>query len=94
MNSSDTDSDCSSDSLDIDSTESTSSVAAVNSEASTGSNSDDDVSIIMPYQFEPRTELLDSTSEESVEEGDDKNDEGLLNMDWYEHSQTVHFANS
>ena len=95
MDSSDTDSDCSSDSFDVDSTESTSLVAVVNSEASTESDIDDDVSLIKPYQFKPRAELLDSTSEESVEEDDDdENDERFLNMGWHEHSRTAHFANS
>ena len=81
MDSSDTDSDFSSDSFEIDSAESTSSIAAVNSEASIESDSDDNVSLITLYQFEPRTELMDSTSEESAEE-DDENDERLLNIDW------------
>ena len=80
MDSSDTDSDCSSDFFKRDSAESTSSIAAVNSEASIESDSNDDVSLLTPYQFECRTKLLDSTSEESAE-GDDKNDERLLNMD-------------
>ena len=62
----------------------------MNSEASAESDSDDNVSLIMPYQFDPRTELLDNTSEESVEEDNNENDERLLNMDWYEHSQTVY----
>ena len=61
-----------------------SSVAAINSEASSYSeetDSDIDVSSIKPYQFEPSTETLDISSEESSEE-DNENDERLTNMDW------------
>ena len=62
----------------------TSSVRAMNSEASSYSEetgSDIDVSSIKPYQFEPSTETLDISSEESSEE-DNENDERLTNMDW------------
>ena len=62
----------------------TSSVGAMNSEASSYSeetDSDIDVSSIKPYQFEPSTETLDISSEESSEE-DNENDERLTNMDW------------
>ena len=62
----------------------TSSVEAMNSEASSYSeetDSDIDVSSIKPYQFEPSTETLDISSEESSEE-DNENDERLTNMDW------------
>ena len=62
----------------------TSSVAAINSEASSYSeetDSDIDVSSIKPYQFEPSTETLNISSEESSEE-DNENDERLTNMDW------------
>ena len=62
----------------------TSSVAVINSEVSSYSketDSDIDVSSIKPYQFEPSTETLDISSEESSEE-DNENDERLTNMDW------------
>ena len=81
MDSSNTYSDCSSDFFKINSMELTSSIVAVNSEPSIESDSDDNVSLITPYQFKPSTELLDSSREESAEE-DGKNDETLLNMDW------------
>ena len=73
--------DYSSDSLDSSIYSSgTSSVAAMNSEASSYSeetDSDIDVSAIKPYQFKPSTETLDISSEE-----DNENDERLTNMDW------------
>ena len=62
----------------------TSSVAAINSEASSYSaetDSDIDVSSIKPYQFKPSTETLDISSKEFSEE-DNENDERLTNMDW------------
>ena len=59
-------------------------IAVVNSKLSSyNTESDsDDVSPIKPYQFEPSGELLNSSSEESCEEGDDANDERLTNTDW------------
>ena len=60
----------------------TSSVAAINSEASSYSEeTDSDIDIsIQQYQFEPSTGTLDISSEESSKE-DDGNDERLVNMD-------------
>ena len=82
----------SSDSLDStgmnwsDTSSSTDSIAAVNSEASsynTETESDDDAAPIKPYQFEPSTELLSSSSEESDEDDKDlERDERLANTDW------------
>ena len=68
-------------------TDYTSSVAGFTSEASSYSNqgdseSDDDVAPIIPYQFEPSTESLDVSSEESDEEGENDSDERLSNTDW------------
>ena len=76
-----------SDSVDMYSSDSTSSVAAEASSYSTETDRDidsgDDVAPIAPYQFEPmaRTELLDNSSEESSEE-DEGNDERLTNLTW------------
>ena len=76
-----------SDSVDMYSSDSTSSVAAEASSYSTETDRDidscDDVAPIAPYQFEPmaRTELLDNSSEESSEE-DEGNDERLINLTW------------
>ena len=36
---------------------------------------------IIPYQFEPSSESLDISSEESDEEGENNSDERLLNTD-------------
>ena len=75
------------DSVNMYSSDSTSSVAAEASSYSTETDrnidSDDDVAPIAPYQFEPmaRTELLDNSSEESSEE-DEGNDERLINLTW------------
>ena len=76
-----------SDSVDMYSSDSTSSVAAEASSYSTETDRDidsgEDVAPIAPYQFEPmaRTELLDNSSEESSEE-DEGNDERLINLTW------------
>ena len=76
-----------SDSVDMYSSDSTSSIAAEASSYSTETDRDidsgDDVAPIAPYQFEPmaRTELLDNSSEESSEE-DEGNDERLTNLTW------------
>ena len=62
----------------------TSSVAAINTEASScneETDSDIDVSFIKPYQYEPSTGTLNISSEESSGE-DDENDERLSNMNW------------
>ena len=60
----------------------TSSVAAINSEASSYSyETDSDIDIsIQQYQFEPSTGTLDISSKKSSKE-DDGNDERLANMD-------------
>ena len=42
-------------------------------------DSDDDTAPIAPYQFKPSTELLDNSSEESGEEGEE-NDGRLFNL--------------
>ena len=69
-------------------TDSTSSVAGITSKVlSYTSNlgefeSDNDVAPIIPYQFEPSTESLDISSEESDEEGESNSDERLSNTDW------------
>ena len=58
----------------------TSSVAAEASSYTTETaDSDDDAAPIAPYQFEPSTELLDNSSEESGEEGEE-NDERLFDL--------------
>ena len=77
-------SDSSDSSIEMDSSD-TSSVAAINIEASSCSEETDsniDVSFIKPYQYEPSTGTLDISSEESSGE-DDENDERLSNMNWY-----------
>ena len=68
-------------------TDSTSSVAGFTSEALSyskqgDSESNDDVAPIIPYQFEPSTESLNVSSEESDEEGENDSDERLSNTDW------------
>lgn len=75
-----------SDSIDMNSSD-TSSLAVPNSELSSyneETDSDDDVSPIKPYQFEPTTELFDCSSEEPCESEDEasENDERLTNTDW------------
>ena len=88
MDSSDNMSDCSSDcsdSTEVNSSDDTGSIAVVNSEVSSSdaeTDSDNDVSPIEPYQFEPSGGLLDSSSEESSGEGKAENDERLTNTDW------------
>ena len=60
-------------------------IAGVTSEASgynTEMESDDDAAPIKTYQFEPRTELFSSYSEES-DKDDKESDERLANTDWY-----------
>ena len=76
----------SSGSIEMILTDSTSSVAGFTSEVSSYSNqgeseSDNDVAPIIPYQFEPSTESLDISSEESEEEGENDSDERLSNTD-------------
>ena len=41
-------------------------------------DSDDDAVPIAPYQFEPSTELLDNSSEESGKEGEENNERLLI----------------
>ena len=81
MNSSNNTSDYSSDFSDsFEINLSTSSVAAEASSYTTETaDSDDDAAPIAPYQFEPSTELLDNSSEESGEEGEE-NDERLFDL--------------
>ena len=70
-------------SIEMDSSD-TSSVAAINTEASSCSEeteSDIDVSFIKPHQYEPSTETLNIFSKESSGE-DDENNETLSNMNW------------
>ena len=70
-------------SIEMDSSD-TSSVAAINTEASSCSeetDSDINVSFIKLYQYEPSTGTLDVSSEESSGE-DDENYERLSNMNW------------
>ena len=59
---------------------------AINSEESsygTNSDSEDDVSTIKPYQFEPNVEeMLDASSSEELLSEDEGNDERLTNTDW------------
>ena len=62
-----------------------SSAAAINSSYSEDSDSNMDVSSIVPYQHESTIGELDISSEESSGE-DDENDERLANMDWYSYS--------
>ena len=73
-------SDSSDSTIEMDSSDG-SSAAAINSSCSEDSDSDMDVSSIVPYQHEPTTGELDISSEESSGE-DDENDERLANMDW------------
>ena len=69
----------SSDSVEMNSSGSTSSVAVEASSYTTETaDSDDDAAPIVPYQFEPSTESLDNSSEESGEE----NDERLFSLAW------------
>ena len=69
-------------------TDSTCSVAGITSEASSYTSnpgefeSEDDAAPIILYQFEPSTESLDISSEESDEEGENNSDERLSNKDW------------
>ena len=69
-------------------TDSTCSVAGITSEASSYTSnlgefeSKEDAAPIIPYQFEPSTESLDISSEESDEEGENNSDERLSNKDW------------
>ena len=84
MDSSNNSSDYSRDSIEMNSSDSaTSSVAAEASSYTTETaDSDDDAAPIAPYQFEPSTELLDNSTEESGEEGEE-NDERLFNLAGY-----------
>ena len=77
-------SDSSDSTIEIDSSTG-SSAAAITSSCSEDSDSDMNVSSIVPYQHEPTTGELDISSEESSGE-DDENDERLANMDWYSYS--------
>ena len=74
-------SDSSDSTIEMESSDS-SSVAAINSSCSEETDSDMDVSSIIPYQHEPTMGKLNISSEESSEE-DDENDGRLDNMDWY-----------
>ena len=76
----------------LDSTETNSSdassVDAINSNGSgyhdsnTETDSNEDISSLKPYQFEPSTELVDNSSEKSCEEDEAENDERLTNTEW------------
>ena len=70
-----------SDSFEINLSDSaTSSVAAeASSYTMETADSDNDAAPIAPYQFEPSTELLDNSSEESGEEGEE-NDGRLFDL--------------
>ena len=74
-------SDFSNSTIEMDSSDS-SSVAVINSSCNEETDSDMDVSSIIPYQHEPTTGKLVISSEESSEE-DNENDGRVDNMDWY-----------
>ena len=76
-------SDSSDSSIEMDSSD-TSSVAVINTEASSCSketDSDINISFITLYQYEPSTRTLDVSSEESTGENNE-NDKRLSNMNW------------
>ena len=55
---------------------------AIYSDGSAKTDSDEDISSLKPYQFEPSTELVNNSSEESCEEDEAENDERLTNTEW------------